>query len=132
MKALTSVSYYSTVNSVASSRLEPISVQVMGHTIFISPDAITYLEGEGNYSFIHTSCGKRYLVSKTLKALAEHLDQKFLRIHKSYLININFIVERIEDNRYLKMSCGNEVAVSRRKIKEIAAILDGLKYRISA
>ena len=132
MKNLTSTAFSCLVNSIAGDRAEPISVQVMGHTIFIFPNAITFLEGEGNYSFIHTSCGKRYMVSKTLKSLSTYLDQNFLRIHKSYLVNKDFIVERIDDNRFLKMACGNEVSVSRRKIKEIASILDGLKYRISA
>ncbi len=110
-----------------------ISVQSMGRTIFLTPDVITFLEGEGNYTFIYTNNGKKYLVSKTLKSLAEQLSAKFLRVHKSYLVNADYVVERLEDDRMLKLSCGKEVVVSRRKIKEVSGLLDHTNLiRISA
>ena len=109
-----------------------ISVQSMGRTIFLTPDVITFLEGEGNYTFIYTNTGKKYLVSKTLKSLAEQLNPNFMRVHKSYLVNADYIVERLEDDRMLKLSCGKEVAVSRRKIKEVSGFLDHTTLRISA
>ena len=109
-----------------------ISVQSMGRTIFLSPDAITFMEGEGNYTFIYTNTGKKYLVSKTLKSLSEHLKENFIRVHKSYVVNSDYVVERMEDDRMLRMSCGKEVVVSRRKIKEITEILDHTDLRISA
>jgi two-component system LytT family response regulator len=101
-----------------------VSVQSMGRTIFLSPDIITFMEGEGNYTFIYTSTGKKYLVSKTLKSLAMNLNANFIRVHKSYLVNTDYVVERVEDDRMLRMSCGKEVSVSRRKIKEITGILN--------
>ena len=109
-----------------------VSVQSMGRTIFLSPDTITFMEGEGNYTFIYTNAGKKYLVSKTLKSLAEHLNGNFIRVHKSYLVNADYVVERLEDDRILRMSCGKEVVVSRRKTKEISEILDHTDLRISA
>ncbi len=110
-----------------------ISVQSMGRTIFLTPDVITFLEGEGNYTFIYTNSGKKYLVSKTLKSLAEQLSAKFLRVHKSYLVNADYVVERLEDDRMLRLSCGKEVVVSRRKIKEVSGLLDHTNLiRISA
>ena len=109
-----------------------ISVQSMGRTILLTPDVITFLEGEGNYTFIYTNTGKRYLVSKTLKSLAEQLNHNFVRVHKSYLVNADYVVERLEDDRMLRLSCGKEVAVSRRKIKEVTFLLDHSELRISA
>ncbi|CAG5005177.1 hypothetical protein DYBT9275_03530 [Dyadobacter sp. CECT 9275] len=109
-----------------------ISVQSMGRTIFLTPDVITFLEGEGNYTFIYTNNGKKYLVSKTLKSLSEHLNDNFIRVHKSYLVNSEYVVARMDDDRLLKMACGKEVMVSRRKTKEIAGILDHHSLRISA
>ncbi|WP_229208835.1 LytR/AlgR family response regulator transcription factor [Dyadobacter luticola] len=109
-----------------------ISVQSMGRTIFLTPDVITFLEGEGNYTFIYTNTGKKYLVSKTLKSLAEQLNPNFIRVHKSYLVNADYVVARLEDDRMLKLSCGKEVMVSRRKIKEITCFLDHSNVRISA
>ena len=53
-----------------------------------------------------------------------NLDSDFVRVHKSYLVNTKYVVERIEEERTLKMSCGKEVSISRRKMKEITGILD--------
>jgi len=116
------------INGSASS----ISVQSMGRTIYLAPEVITFLEGEGNYTFIYTNTGKKYLVSKTLKSLAGQLNPNFMRVHKSYLVNSDYVVARLEDDRMLKLSCGKEVVVSRRKIKEITGMLDHTNLRISA
>ncbi|QRR04319.1 LytTR family transcriptional regulator [Dyadobacter sandarakinus] len=104
----------------------------MGRTIFLTPDVITFLEGEGNYTFIYTNTGKKYLVSKTLKSLSEQLSSNFVRVHKSYLVNSDYVVERLDEDRLLKLSCGKEVMVSRRKIKEVTFLLDHSNLRISA
>ena len=118
--------------SLASVESSFVSVQSMGRTIFVSTDTITFMEGEGNYTYIYTINGKKYLVSKTLKSLAMNLNSNFIRVHKSYLINTNFVVERIEDDRMLRMSCGREINVSRRKIKEISYILNHTNLRAIA
>ena len=109
-----------------------VSVQSMGRTLFLSPDMITFMEGEGNYTFIYTTARKKYLVSKTLKSLAVNLDSDFVRVHKSYLVNTKYVVERVEEDRTLKMSCGKEVAISRRKMKEIVGILDRVAVNATA
>ena len=48
------------------------------------------------------------------------------------MINTDYIAERLDDDRIIRMSCGKEVAVSRRKTKEIAGILNSFDKRISA
>ncbi len=109
-----------------------IAVHLLNQTLWLKPGDITCLEGEGNYTFIYTCRSKRYLVSRTLKSLTEHLDESFLRVHKSFIINTDYIVERLDDDRVIRMSCGKQAMVSRRKIKEIAEILDQVETRISA
>lgn len=132
MKTLGTFTHQTLSDHASADRTVNISVQSMGRTIFLTPDIITFLEGEGNYTFIYTNAGKRYLVSKTLKSLAEILASNFIRVHKSYLVNSDYVIERMEDDRMLKMSCGKEVIVSRRKIKEISGILNQTNRRISA
>ncbi len=56
--------------------------------------AITWIEAEGNYSMIHTKDTK-YVKKQTLKDFESELDDNFLRIHKSYLINKEHI-QRID------------------------------------
>lgn len=101
-----------------------ISVHILGRSIRISESEISCLEGEGNYTYVHTVSGKKYMVSKTMKSLTADLGSNFVRIHKSYLINFTLINERLGDERMLRMSGGKEVMISRRKAKEIAARLN--------
>jgi two-component system LytT family response regulator len=119
-----SKTYLQTPNSIA--------VQCLGETHFIHVDSITFLEGEGNYTFIHTNTGKKHLVSKTLKALSGHLQLSFIRVHKSHLVNSAYILECRESERILTMACGKQVSVSRRKIKEITGWLSTLDLPITA
>lgn len=110
----------------------PIMIQFMGRPVSISPDTITFMEGEGNYTFIYTNTGKRYLVSRTLKSLSEHLADNFIRVHKSYVVNTHYVVEHLSHDRILKMAGGKEVTVSRRKYREITGILDHSYLRFIA
>ncbi len=59
-------------------------------------EEILYLEAYDNYSYLHTPDNK-YIISSNLKAIENKLsDHKFVRVHRSYLINLNF-VDGIED-----------------------------------
>jgi two-component system, LytTR family, response regulator len=92
-----------------------------GRHVVIQTEDITCLEGEGNYSFLYTKDGKKYLVSKTLKSYALILDAStFIRVHKSSIINVNYLKEiSVEPDRYVKLKCGREVSISRRKMHEV-------------
>lgn len=132
MKTLSNYSISDISGYPKSFQTSDIAVHLLNQTFWLKPGDITCLEGEGNYTFIYTCRGKRYLVSRTLKSLTEHLDESFLRVHKSFIINTDYIAERLDDDRVIRMSCGKEAMVSRRKIKEIAEILDQVDTRISA
>lgn len=59
---------------------------------------ILYIEADRNYSRIFTK-NKEYLLSVTLKAMEEKLSPDiFVRIHRSYIININQIEEVAESH----------------------------------
>ncbi len=61
---------------------------------------ILYAEASDNYCYIHTTCG-RYLLSQTLKSIEEKLDkERFMRVHRSYLVNLNAI-EIINDDHLI-------------------------------
>ena len=87
----------------------------------IPVEDIIFVEGEGNYSFLHTKDGKRFLISKTLKCFELMLGTtSFMRIHKSSIVNIHYLKEiSIEADRYVRLSSGVEVAISRRKVREV-------------
>ncbi len=98
-----------------------IALPYLNRTIFISVDDILYLQGEGNYTFLHTRDRKRYLVSKTLKEFEKTLDGAlFLRVHKSFIVNLAYVQRPVfSKERQVRMADGREVAISRRRMKDI-------------
>ncbi|MBB3838640.1 two-component system LytT family response regulator [Runella defluvii] len=92
--------------------------------IVIPMSQLVCMEGSGNYAYIYTSDGRRYLVSKTLKSYADILDKTvFLRVHKSWIINLAFLQDYCEDDRSLRLQGGREIAISRRRIREVCPVL---------
>ena len=66
-------------------------VKKKGELIKVNKSDINYIEAFDNYSKL-ICCKNEYLVSFTLKKVEEKLnDKNFIRIHRSYLININKI-----------------------------------------
>lgn len=58
---------------------------------------IGVLEAYDNYSYVHTAESK-HLISSTLKQLEQKLPQEsFIRVHRSYMVNLKAI-ERIEED----------------------------------
>ncbi len=118
--------------SLQSSRneksIERIIIPHNGKHTVIPIEELIYVEGEGNYSYLFTKSGNRYLVSKTLKFFEQSLSQNtFIRIHKSSIININYLKElSIEADRFVKLECGKEIAISRRKVREVYQALSYL------
>jgi DNA-binding LytR/AlgR family response regulator len=54
-------------------------------------DDIVWIEAERNYSIINTLSGMKYLHKKKLKECVEELDERFIRVHKGYIINKKYI-----------------------------------------
>ncbi|QIP15888.1 LytTR family transcriptional regulator [Spirosoma aureum] len=99
-----------------------IALPYLNRTIFISVDDVLCLQGEGNYTFLFTRDRKKYLVSKTLKEFEKTLDgSMFLRIHKSYIVNLAYVQRSVfNKERQVQLADGREVAISRRRMKDIS------------
>lgn len=78
---------------------------------------ILYCEGDANYSNVYLSNKSKFVVSKSLKYLEELLTQQlFYRIHKSYLVNIDFIKKYHKGKGgYVELSEGSNLDVSQRR-----------------
>jgi two-component system LytT family response regulator len=77
---------------------------------FIKVNSILYCEANSNYCRIFCTDGKEILLAKTLKTIQEQLLQSnlFHRIHKSYLVNLNYIV-RLNKTGSLEVELQNGV-----------------------
>ncbi len=61
---------------------------------FIKISKITHITASGEYSYVHTYDGKEYITSKSLNEWEARLpDQNFCRIHRSTMINFDYIVK---------------------------------------
>ncbi|MGK0325433.1 MAG: DNA-binding LytR/AlgR family response regulator [Polaribacter sp.] len=89
--------------------------------IKIDLTSIYLIEAKGDYINIKTE-DKNYLVHSTLKKIEEKLpDSLFLKVHRSYIINVKKIID-IEDNSVLIKK--DVVPISRSKRAELMKRLD--------
>ena len=121
--------FQSLIRPTRQKRKNVVTVHLGSKVLLLEAKEITYLQGDGNYTFVHTTTGKRYLVSKTMKTIEALLNAGFLRIHKSHTINPDHLVARIESDRVM-LSCGQQLPIARRRIAEIHEILAGEYLRV--
>lgn len=57
----------------------------------VKHDSILYIQSDGAYCNIHRLNDKKITVSKPMKEIENLLPKTFLRCHKSYIVNINYI-----------------------------------------
>lgn len=81
----------------------------------IRVEDIRWIEAAGNYMRVHTADGS-LLVRATMKSLASKLGDRFLRIHRSHLVNRRFVKELrpVRDGAYdVLLEDGTRVRMSR-------------------
>ncbi|NUM75186.1 response regulator transcription factor [candidate division KSB1 bacterium] len=97
--------------------LQRLMVNAGSRFFFIKTSEILYLSAEEKYVNLHTEKGS-YLMRETMTGLEARLDpSKFIRIHRSYLVNVDFIKELLPESHgdYLaRLKNGVELPVSRR------------------
>jgi DNA-binding LytR/AlgR family response regulator len=117
---------------VAGSRLLPtpappapadepaIPVELAGTTRMLPRSSVRWVEAQGDYARLHTSDAS-HLVRVSLATLAERwADAGFVRIHRSYLVQIRLIAElRLTGSGYVVAVDGVELPVSRRHTREL-------------
>jgi two-component system LytT family response regulator len=75
---------------------------------------IVYIEGMNEYLKVHLVSGDPLLVHTSFKQINGHLPEYFLQVHRSYVINVNYIseVERsvvlLENGKHISISDGNK------------------------
>ncbi|PID24007.1 LytTR family transcriptional regulator [Sporosarcina sp. P7] len=88
-------------------------------------DQVSYIESLHKKTWFYTA-GENYNISFTLKDLHLRLPRCFLRIHRSYIINMNCIEKISRDfssNLVIKLVDGTELPVSQTYLNEVRALL---------
>ena len=133
-KLIEAVDYVSEIknkeNLLQNSVLTPLNSQVSGKITIplqqgfevLEIADILYCQADDNYTHIFLKQGKK-LVSKTLKYFEDLLAENgFARVHKSYLVNVNCIVEyRKGKGGSVVLSSGKQIMVSPARKKDLLA-----------
>jgi hypothetical protein len=98
-------------------RPERFLVKKLGKEFLIAAAEVEYLQASGNYVNLHLHA-RDYPLRSTMAAIEPRMDpNKFVRVHRSYMVNLDFIqeIEPLEtgDARIL-MKDGSKIPCSRR------------------
>ena len=95
---------------------DKIAIPTPEGLLFIKAEDIIYCQGQGNYTELFLSDGKKITSSHTLRAYEDLLAERdFFRTHKSFLINLRHIeAYRKGEGGNVIMSNGREIEIARR------------------
>jgi len=93
-----------------------ITIPSIDEIHFVHIDDIVRLQSDDNYTIFHKSDGKKIVASKTIKSFeALFAPFNFFRVHRSHLINLNYIKKFVKGSSYIIMDDDLKIEVSRRR-----------------
>ncbi len=119
----------SLIAKIQVSGKQKIPLSFSTKTIYVDRDEILYCKSDGNYTEVHMTDNHKEVISKKLKDVEELIDsEKFLRVHHSYVINMDHLKEYIKtEGQYLVLKDGSSIPVSRSKKPDLLHFLNGQK-----
>ena len=112
-----------------SENLKKIVLKTLDSIYIIDVQDIVHCESDSSYTRFSLIDGRKIMVSKVLKEFDEMLGGSgFIRVHKSHLINLNYIDRFIKtEGGYLVMKDGSNVPVSQRRKDHILTLLENMQ-----
>jgi len=106
----------------------PLRVPTQLGARLVPVQQLVYLAAEGAYSRLYLQAGPELLASRVLKRFeAELPPHQFLRVHRSYLVNLRHVQEFSRlDGGLLRMSTGAQLPIARSRLANVRLSL-GLK-----
>ncbi len=104
--------------NIQNNKIKKIVVPVSDGSLFIDVEDITHLKAEGSYVNIFLKDGNKILVSKNIKDYENQLTEAegFFRTHRSFLVNVKYIVAATNTSTEATM-CNNEIVAIARERK---------------
>jgi two-component system LytT family response regulator len=111
-------------NSPESTLWRKLAVNSGDEIRFIPFEEIIYCKSTSNYTTVYMLGGKSHVFSKTLKDIEAKLPADlFLRIHNSYVVNLDFITSLKKQTSELEVENRVLLPVSRTKKKALYQLL---------
>ncbi|MBU2968961.1 LytTR family DNA-binding domain-containing protein [Pseudoalteromonas sp. C2R02] len=113
-------------NGHASNELKQLAIRKHDGLSFIKIADINFIKADGHYTQLHTNSTGIALHDKAIDKLAMLLPNQFIRVHRSYIVDINKVVAlKIGSGAsyQLLMQDNNEVPVSRSRYQQVKSLL---------
>lgn len=105
-----------------SQRASYLTFRHGNRTQVVQVDHIRAIHGADNYAEVELDDGRKLLHDKTLERLEVLLPAKFMRVHRSHILNLERItdLENLPGSRYrARLDNGQSVSVSRARIQDL-------------
>lgn len=70
-----------------------ITVRKGDKMVFVKLEDVAYFKAEDKYVSLFTSGGKEMIINQSLAELEEKLPENFMRVHRSFVLNKNYVQE---------------------------------------
>jgi len=92
----------------AKRQLQKIPTVSQNRIVLVDIEAVTYIRAEGHYTWVSTAQGSSFC-NLNISDLAERLDGvSFLRIHRSYLANLDYAEQILRDDGKVSLKLRGE------------------------
>ena len=106
--------------NLSTKRTRKVALATSESIKFVEESHIVYCNSDSNYTTFYLLNGEKLLVSKTLKKSEEMLSDDFLRVHNSFIINLNHVdAYHRGSGGSIRLKDGNLVPVSKSRRDEV-------------
>ena len=104
------------INVIENDRSDSFVIKTNGSEVLIYRKDIIYVESQGRKLVFYMSNGTEIGVYEKMDVMQDQLGSTFVRSHKSFLINMKYIVER--NNQEFCLNNGKVLPISKPNLKE--------------
>lgn len=117
------------LNRQHQSNCKYLTYQQRNELKMLAVEDIVFIKAAGHYSEINTRDDKELLHEKNLEALIQVLPENFMRIHRSYIVNLNYIgsLQADSGSKYtLHLENNVSLPVGRTRVIKLKETLNGI------
>ena len=112
-------SVYKDYNQALSPHISEFNIKEKGFERSIATEEVLYIEASSIYAVLHLE-GATVLYRAALNLLEQQLPPNFVRVHRSYMINTDFIktTKYLNNSTYMITMINDDVIISSRRYKD--------------
>ncbi len=105
------------IGRVDADKKDSVILKSNGTETAVPKKDIIYIESGGRKLTIHAEGGRDFVIYEKMDDMQNSLDSRFLRCHKSFLVNMKYIAERT--NKTINLVTGEALPISKANLKDV-------------